>query len=211
MLKNNEHKENKSTKCREHKHCFKEDSVQNIEKINDGNKCSHNKFDDCCIQGIFFPVPNSSSSSSPLEVLNVYNSSGQNITPGIPTVVIFDMKLFDTNNSFKTTTSRFQPTVAGFYDVSTTIGFEIASSNISFVLFFRKNGTQNIAQNTVNYNVALPGHLTPGTVSLTSLVQMNGTSDYLEIIISIPPVLTLIISGQQNTYFVASQKNFLIK
>jgi hypothetical protein len=146
--------------------------------------------------------------AGPLVAVNVYQgTTNQSVAGGSATVVIFDTKLFDTNNSFNTSTSRFQPSVAGFYDVNATIGLVATGSAGTNTVSIRKNGNQ-ILTNSVSADSAV-GCRNPSlapTNATTTLVTMNGTTDYLEVLV-MPFNNTSLVSGQPNTYFVASLVN----
>jgi hypothetical protein len=78
-------------------------------------------------------------------------------------------ELFDTNSNFSS--SRFTPTVAGYYKVDITIRGNTGLSELQPYLY--KNGSsfkggQTIAATSTN------------ALSLSALVYLNGTTDYLE-------------------------------
>jgi len=87
------------------------------------------------------------------------------------TKINFETEEFDTNSNFAS--SRFTPTVAGYYQVNAGIyfGFTTGSATISVY----KNGSE-YKRGSANAGV------TGGTMPIaTSLVSCNGTTDYLEI------------------------------
>jgi hypothetical protein len=96
----------------------------------------------------------------------------QTFTGGSPsTKVTFPVKEFDTNNNFDTTLSRFTPTVAGKYTITATMYFNSVSTyNYSVQLY--KNGIL-FSYGDATYN-------SPGGLNNT-IVDMNGTTDYLEV------------------------------
>jgi Chaperone of endosialidase len=79
---------------------------------------------------------------------------------------------FDTNNNFAS--DKFTPTVAGKYVLTATVSFQLAATNY-FALYLYKNG---VGIKTVS-NVL--GGSNPGSVTLTAVVDANGTTDYFEV------------------------------
>lgn len=88
------------------------------------------------------------------------------------TKVNFQVEDFDTNNNFAS--SRFTPTVAGYYQVNSVVG--IASGTYDSELAIYKNGSAykyGIYPNRVSSNTAFP--------CISGLVYCNGSTDYIEI------------------------------
>ena len=110
----------------------------------------------------------------------VKKSSTQNINSGTFTKITFDSVDFNVGNCFDTSTSRFTPTVAGYYDINGAIGTEGPGSTIGRILIsLYKNGSaygnwmtdiQWASQNTSQGYV----------ISGSDLIYLNGTTDYLE-------------------------------
>jgi hypothetical protein len=106
-------------------------------------------------------------------VFSASASSIQTVPNTTVTKILFDTKQFDTNNNFNTSLGRFTPTVAGYYQLSATVG--IASYPFSASLF--KNGSNYYSTQFVSTYIASIG--TAATVSL--IVYANGSTDYFEI------------------------------
>ena len=89
----------------------------------------------------------------------------------------FNSELFDIGGYFNTSTYRYQPLVAGKYLITgkayITYG-GAATENIRISIY--KNGS-----NSSDYNDYGGSTQSYGTVLVTSLIDMNGSSDYLEI------------------------------
>ena len=89
------------------------------------------------------------------------------------TKCLYATEEFDTNNNYDTSTSRFTPTVAGYYQVSTTQ--MIQSVSIGVLVGLYKNGTLfKQSGNGIGTTNIL------GTASLSTLIYMNGSTDYVE-------------------------------
>ena len=113
--------------------------------------------------------------SGNMPAFSAYQSSSQTgITSGVATKITLDTEIFDTNNNFAS--SRFTPTVAGYYQINVT--FRTAGTGItSSYLNLYKNGS-------VYARLAELGSATGSTSGLNTLgstiVSMNGSTDYLE-------------------------------
>ena len=98
------------------------------------------------------------------------NSLGtQSITTNTYTKITFDTEDFDTNNNFAS--SRFTPTVAGYYQINAEI--DLGGSGVLLIGLF-KNGTE----------YKRGSGTTTGTESYLNVqvvLYMNGSTDYLEV------------------------------
>jgi hypothetical protein len=104
---------------------------------------------------------------------SAYQSSAQTLSSNTATKIQFQTKLFDTNNNFDNATNyRFTPTVAGYYQVNAAI--QAQTSFTGGTIYLYKNGSSQFATGMA---VVSGG----GTFVLSHLVQMNGTTDYLEV------------------------------
>jgi len=105
-----------------------------------------------------------------------YQSAGQSIPNSTNTTLNFQTKEFDTDNAFNTSTGIFQPKVAGIYQINACVYSASFSAAEAFISIYR-NGVQ--WKRGVDLNgTAVMNHYT-STVS--SLVSLNGGSDYIEI------------------------------
>jgi len=104
-----------------------------------------------------------------------YPTSNQNFLNNTGTKIVYDQELFDTASCYDPTTNyRFTPNVAGYYHVTASINFSANTTQTRFITIY-KNGSgingQAITQATG------PNYI---NVMTSVLVQMNGTTDYLE-------------------------------
>lgn len=103
---------------------------------------------------------------------SAYSSNTSSLTNGAYTKVLYDTELFDTNNNFAS--SRFTPTVAGYYQLSGAVAFDgPVTSEVVLVLY--KNGAafHNFYDATISSNAYC--------FSGSCLVYANGSTDYFEI------------------------------
>jgi hypothetical protein len=85
---------------------------------------------------------------------------------------------FDTNSNFNTSTNRFTPTVAGYYQFNGSAYIQGATStNLSDITVFR-NGI-NAISGTVFYSAVTT--YTTMKCTVAGIVYMNGTTDYAEL------------------------------
>lgn len=99
-----------------------------------------------------------------------YQGTAQTFANGVYTKVTLDVEEFDTNNNFAS--SRFTPTVAGYYTVTARI--QILPTSEALPTLY-KNGSEF---KRFAYDTSPSGnYMWGGTVSC---IYMNGTTDYLE-------------------------------
>jgi hypothetical protein len=105
----------------------------------------------------------------------VYNSAWSSIANATYTKLAFNTELFDTANAFDSTTNyRFQPTVAGYYQINATITASTSATGGLYIAIYKTNSfyTQG--------NV-LPLNASTGINGVVNqIIYLNGT-DYLEI------------------------------
>jgi hypothetical protein len=103
---------------------------------------------------------------------SAYQTTVQTLSSATTTKIQFQSELFDTNNNFDSTTNyRFTPTVAGYYQVNATV--QVAVSFTGGTIYLYKNGSNFVSGMAVNAG--------GGCFVLSYLVQMNGSTDYIEI------------------------------
>lgn len=102
---------------------------------------------------------------------------------------IFTGESFDTNGAYDTGTGRFQPTVPGIYRVTLRMFINATGGGLgACYAAVRKNGTEVIG----NSNSSIP---TECGVEVNGLVQMNGTTDYLESWAYVESGITVTVAG----------------
>lgn len=98
-------------------------------------------------------------------------TADQSVTANVTAKVAFAAEVFDTNNNYDPTTNyRFTPTIAGYYKINVAL---ISNQNTLVQLQLYKNGSA--------IGVAYPQSTNLGQASLSYLVSMNGSTDYLEV------------------------------
>jgi len=128
---------------------------------------------------------------------SAYAGSNQVITSATYTKLQIQTEEFDTNSNYDTTNYRFTPTVAGYYQVSGGMGwFSAGTMSIEFVVVY-KNGVAFKNLNYFNLN-------TNGVINGSTLIYLNGTTDYVELYGYVSSTSTITVQGvQPQTYFQA--------
>jgi hypothetical protein len=111
--------------------------------------------------------------SGNMPAFSAYAVANTTIANNTFTKITFDTEEFDTNNNFAS--SRFTPTVAGYYQVSSQINITGTTGNNYLVSIYKngaefKRGTQITANPVGNDGLVI-----------SSLIYCNGSTDYLEI------------------------------
>jgi hypothetical protein len=106
--------------------------------------------------------------SGNMPAFSAYQSASQTLGSATFTKIQLQSEVFDTNNAFDSTTNyRFQPTVAGYYQIS---GSAYASTNsVSLQAVIYKNGS------AYQYGFYLTQMST-----ISSIIYLNGSTDYVE-------------------------------
>lgn len=103
---------------------------------------------------------------------SAYSNTLTSVTNTTFTKVTFNIEEFDTNSNFAS--SRFTPTVAGYYQINACISGPGSGTGIMLANIF-KNGSNFKSGNQIPNNAA-------GTyVIATALIYLNGSTDYVEI------------------------------
>ena len=103
------------------------------------------------------------------------NTASQSVTSNVNTKVILNTKLFDTANCFDATTNyRFTPTTAGYYQINA--GIRIAGTLSGFC-------NPYLLKNSAGYRIgtALNSPTGGSIITLSDIVYLNGSTDYIEL------------------------------
>lgn len=137
-----------------------------------------------------FALPNMASAATP--AFSVHKSgTDQTIANDTDTLLTWSTEGFDTNNNFAS--NRFTPTVAGKYLIVVSTYCQQAGHCLPSI---RKNGTAVATGQITNTTIGQ-------TPQVTALVDMNGSSDYVEAYATSSG--TVIMGTATRTYFSGSQ------
>lgn len=124
-------------------------------------------------------------------------TANQAIVSGVATKITLSAETFDSLASFDLTTNyRFQPTIAGYYQINWSAYLAAnAGTMTNVVSFIYKNGAVNKSG----------GQYIGGGISYfisqgSALIYLNGTTDYLELYAYIAGTTPLVLFGATNTY-----------
>lgn len=102
---------------------------------------------------------------------SAYANAVTSLTTSAQTKVNFQVEDYDTNSNFAS--SRFTPTVAGYYQLNARVQF--TGSTVNPLIYITKNGSQVLCG---DYK---PGTYTGPVATASGLVYFNGTTDYAEV------------------------------
>jgi hypothetical protein len=126
---------------------------------------------------------------------SAYQSSAQTLTANTFTKIQLQTEEFDTASAFDNATNyRFLPSVAGYYQVNGS--FTTSGSRTYNLIYVYKNGSSFKVSNTGN-------NLNGTGASISALIYLNGSTDYIELygFIGVTQALN---ASLQETYFQAS-------
>jgi len=129
---------------------------------------------------------------------SAYLGTAQAIPNNTNTRVNINTEEFDTNSNFNTTTNRFTPTVAGYYEVTGQASFAANATGLCQILIY-KNGAFVATTQVKNDSAAAP------VISTSKLLSMNGSTDYIELFVVQSSGASMnITAGAGLTFFQAS-------
>lgn len=121
-----------------------------------------------------------------LEVANVPNapvfkaaSNATNVPDGLTTTFFtsYGSAAFDPTSAFNPATGRFQPAVAGYYQINALVSYGVNGILASAVTaLIVKNGSGSDALAGLGSSTT-----TYPSISVSSIVYMNGTTDYVQV------------------------------
>lgn len=126
---------------------------------------------------------------------SAYQSTAQaNLTASTYTKILFQTEEFDTNNNFDSTTNyRFTPTVAGYYQINSLLSF-LGTPAVPTIIIY-KNGA------VYKYGVFFGGGVANPSLNVSSVVYLNGSTDYVEIYAYTTTAGITMQTGASPTYF----------
>jgi hypothetical protein len=135
--------------------------------------------------------------SGNMPAFSAYKSSNQSVSNGVTTKVTFDVEEFDTNNNFAS--SRFTPTVAGYYQINANVYLTGTANTQGIIAVYIYVNGANYKQGGVYINNTTAG--TSFGLLVSSLVYMNGTTDFLEIYGLNTQTAPIFSGGSTQTWF----------
>jgi hypothetical protein len=99
------------------------------------------------------------------------NDGNQSVTSATLTKITFNGEQFDTNNNFAS--SRFTPTVAGYYQVQGAFSTEGVGTVTRMIPIVCKNGSEVVRGTDLV--------ITGNSCLVSTIIYCNGSTDYLEL------------------------------
>ena len=120
--------------------------------------------------------------SGNMPAFSAYANASQTVSSNVNTKVVLQNKNFDTNNCFDATTNyRFTPTVAGYYQFNAQLFLAGSATTTQINLLIYKNGgsyNERLVDLNPSASLTSDGEL---IVSGSTIIYMNGTTDYVEL------------------------------
>lgn len=128
-----------------------------------------------------------------MPTFSAYTSTNSTLTNNAYTKVNFQTEEYDTNNNFAS--SRFTPTVAGYYILSSTIAFTGPVITESVIVLYKNGSAFKFGSDIIPTTM----YITQGTWQ----VYANGSTDYFEIYVYQNSARD-VNSGQSQSFFTGS-------
>lgn len=113
-------------------------------------------------------------------IFDAYSNTNQSLTSSTNTKLLFQLEEYDPNSVYNTSTSIFQPNVAGYYWVNASTRVSTSGTTYEqYIAIFKNGGTFLRGSNNA---LAYAG--TGGSVymlQVNSILYLNGSTDYVEI------------------------------
>jgi len=108
---------------------------------------------------------------------SAYIGATQTVSNGVATKMALNTETFDTDGAFDNATFRFQPNLAGYYFFTGRLSGAAATSGTIMNAHIYKNGA--LLKNGQPY--IPPSGSSSMTVTISGLVYLNGSTDYVEL------------------------------
>jgi hypothetical protein len=109
--------------------------------------------------------------SGNMPAFSVYSNATTTLSNATSTKILFQVEEFDTSNNFAS--SRFTPTVAGYYQINATSSWAPAAGSSNWVAIWKNGAEYQRGIRNVNS--------TYSSMSVNNIVFFNGSTDYVEI------------------------------
>ena len=127
----------------------------------------------------------------------IKNATQSALSGGTWTKIVFQAEEFDTASTYDTSTSVFTPNVAGYYQVNAGVSPASFSGNYFLASLYKNN---NLFKNGCNFS---PNSAAGATSTVSALIYMNGTTDYLEVYAIAGGTPIILNNGNNDNYFQA--------
>jgi len=122
-------------------------------------------------------IISSTSSQVAGPAFSAYQTGNTGFSSGTATKFTYGTEVFDTASCYDTTNSRFTPNVAGYYQVNANAHIDVTSGTVALCWVY-KNGSSYKRGMQISFS---SGNFSTFEPTVSALVYMNGTTDYIEI------------------------------
>ena len=129
--------------------------------------------------------------SGAMPTFSAYLSSIQSVTTSTYSKVQINSVIFDTSSAFNTSTFRYTPLVAGYYQINGAINPNTTTTSLTALIY--KNGVAVSA-----------GQGTSASATTSTIVFLNGSTDYIELYAYLVGVTPAIYGASNNPYTIFS-------
>lgn len=113
---------------------------------------------------------------SGIPVFRAYANAGTSVTTSTFTTIAYAVVDFDTNSFYSTSTNRFTPTIAGYYQINASVSIAYgAVSNNNPIGIFKNNAWYTSGP---GYYGSSGGY---GYACISDVIYFNGSGDYIDI------------------------------
>ena len=124
-------------------------------------------------------------------------SGTQSISASTWTKITFNTEDFDTASQYDHSNSKFQPTIAGYYQINASLAWLDGASTAALTRFYKNGSWYKNGAYLYHGSQALDDYQVESSV----LVYMNGSSDYFEIYGYNIGTSNTISGGGETSYF----------
>ena len=117
---------------------------------------------------------------APAPVFSVFQNASQTLVTGVLTKVSFTTKEFDSANAFDIVTNlRFQPLVAGYYQLNGVARLQATLMTSALISFFKNNAEYQRGAET-----NIPAFTGVLNLPINTVMFLNGSTDYVELFVA---------------------------
>ena len=128
---------------------------------------------------------------------SAYLSGTQSISASTWTKVTFNTEEYDTASQYDPSNSKFQPTIAGYYQINAALAWMDGASTAGLSRFYKNGANYKNSAYLYHGSQSLDDYQVESSV----LIHMNGSSDYLEIYAFNVGTANTISGGTTQSYF----------
>ena len=135
--------------------------------------------------------------SGNMPAFSAYLGTSQTTTSGVATKIQFNLEEFDTNSYYDNATNyRFTPLIAGYYQISAAYNTNSTALTRANIVIYKNGSAYKSGADYSSYTGI-------NTLTVSSLVYLNGSTDYVEIYSLQTGTSVQVFASQNSTYFQA--------